>query len=109
MIAGLSVIDRNHRRRQFVGIGKIETDRLIFDDADRRPELFQHLDPALRLCRLAGFGAETIDETLQMLTLRGLFDSSLTEQFDLLAPDLLEAVVIAAIGNKLGLVDMDDA
>jgi hypothetical protein len=63
LVGGGDTVERDDRRRQQpVGIGNHDLAHLVGDAGGGRLELRQQLEPRLRLARLAGLGAEPLDE-----------------------------------------------
>ena len=69
----------------------------------------QRLDPALRLLRLRGLGAETVDVRAQVCDLPLLLDVRRLLQRERLRVLPLEGRVVAAVGSQRVAVDVDDS
>ena len=69
----------------------------------------ERLDAALRLLRLGGFGAEAVDERLQVRDLPLLLHVRRLLQRELLRALALELRIVAGVGLELPRVEMDDA
>jgi hypothetical protein len=93
---------RARRRRQG------ERRHPLLDHRRYRRELGQPLDPGLRLRRLAGLGAETIDEGLQVVAFGFLLGAGGRLQPRLFRTSFLEVVVAAGVEIKLAFVEVHD-
>src|SRR5665213_3306891 len=102
LVADRDVVGGDDRRRQqFVRLRKMDRADLVGNQRVDRLHLGQHLDTRLRLARLAGFGAEAIDEGLQMLALCILLPDHLLVEHHALAAQAFEVGVAAAIEREL--------
>ena len=79
-------------------------------DVRRRDALhaFQRLDPALRLLRLGGLGAEPVDERLQMRDLALLLGVGRLLQRELHRALAFELRIVSAVGLEALRVEVDD-
>ncbi len=82
--------------------------RFLARENRHRAELFELLDPALRLLGLAGLGLEPVDEGLEMGALCRDLVRFLLRQHRLFRPLPREQAVIAAIEGHLAAVEMQD-
>ncbi len=92
----------------FSGAGNNDRAHVVVQGRGRRLQPRQHLQPGLRLPRLGGLGAETIDESLQVLALRLLLLGEFRIQHLALAALPLERRIAAAIEGELAVFQMQD-
>ncbi len=103
---GLKLEQRRRQRPRRRGDG--ERRHPLLDHFRHRLELGEALDARLRLRRLAGLGAEPVDELLQMRALGVLLGPRRRQQPGLFRAALLEVVVAAGIKFELAFAQMQN-